>query len=134
MGMTATRLAVVPTVINERIYNMANNKMDAEIKFRCLLEEKGLLKKSADEVGLSMSDFVRSLIFGKEKLILLSEGSEIAKALFLIRTDLEYFRNNGCVPDESLRAITAALNDVSAQLNAVSAKLTDIHKEENINE
>lgn len=102
-------------------------KMDAEVKIRCFLEEKGLLKKSADEVGLSMSDFIRSLIFGKEKLVLLSEGSEIAKALFLIHADLEYFRNNGGIPSESVRAITEALNDVSAQLNAVSEKLTDIH-------
>ena len=107
---------------------MANEKkMNSEIKLRCFLEEKGLLKKSADEVGLSMSDFIRSLIFGKEKLVLLSEGSEIAKNLFLIHTDLDYFRNNGGIPDESIRAITMALSDVSAQLNAVAAKLTDLH-------
>ncbi len=104
-----------------------NNKMDAEIKIRCFLEEKGLLKKSADKAGLSMSNFVRSLIFTKEKLIFLSEGTQIAKNLFLIHTDLEYFRSSGGIPEESLRAITEALNEVSAQLNAVSEKLTDIH-------
>ena len=103
------------------------NKMNAEMKIRCYLEEKGLLKKQADEVGMSMSDYVRSLIFGNEKVVLLSEGTEIAKSLFLIHTDLEYFRNNGGIPEESLRAITEALNEVSAQLNAVSEKLTDIH-------
>ncbi|MBQ7028509.1 MAG: hypothetical protein IJN14_08970 [Ruminococcus sp.] len=74
-----------------------------------------------------MSDFVRSLIFGKDKLILLSEGSEIAKVLFLIHTDLEYFRSNGGIPEESARAIIESLNDVSTKLNEVSAKLTDIH-------
>ena len=107
-----------------------NNKMNAEMKIRCYLEEKGLLKKQADEAGLSMSDYVRSLIFGKEKLVLLSEGSEIAKNLFLIHNDLEYFRSSGGIPEESLRAITEALNDVSAQLNAVSEKLTDIHADD----
>ena len=71
------------------------SKMDAEIKIRCYLEEKGLLKKQADEAGLSMSNFVRSLIFTKEKLIFLSEGTQIAKNLFLIHTDLEYFRSSG---------------------------------------
>ena len=50
------------------------NKMNAEMKIRCYLEEKGLLKKQADEAGLSMSDFVRSLIFGQKKIVLLSEG------------------------------------------------------------
>ena len=71
------------------------SKMDAEIKIRCYLEEKGLLKKQADEAGLSMSNFVRSLIFTKEKLIFLSEGTQIAKNLFLIHTDLEYLRSSG---------------------------------------
>jgi len=107
---------------------MANDKkMNAEIKVRCVLEEKGLLKKSADEVGLSMSDFIRSLIFGKEKLVLLSEGSEIAKNLFLIHTDLEYFCNNGGIPEESIEALTCALYDVSTQLNIVASKLSDVH-------
>ena len=104
-----------------------NKKMNAEIKIRCASDEKELLKKNADEVSLSMSDFVRSLIFGKEKLVLLTEGADIAKALFLIHIDLEYFRKNGGIPKESLDAITDTLNDVSTQLNAVSEKLTDIH-------
>ena len=103
------------------------NKMDAEFKIRCSKEEKEKLKESADEVGLSMSDFIRSLIFGKEKLVLLSEGADVAKSLFLIHNDLEYFHNSGGIPSESVRAMIEALNDVSAQLNAVSEKLTDIH-------
>ena len=107
-------------------------KMAAEIKVRCSNEEKELLKKRAGEVSLSMSDFTRSLIFGKEKLVLLSEGAEIAKTLFLIHTDLEYFRNNGGIPEESVRALIEALNDVSTQLNAVSEKLTDIHADDEV--
>ncbi len=103
------------------------NKMDAEIKFRCCNDEKELLKKSAEDVSLSMSDFIRSLIFGNEKVVLLSEGAEIAKTLFLIHTDLEYFRSNGGIPEESVKALELALYDVSTQLNMVSAKLTDIH-------
>lgn len=105
------------------------NKMNAEMKIRCYLEEKELLKKQADEVGMSMSDYVRSLIFGNEKVVLLSEGAEIEKAVYLIQTDLEYFLSNRGIPDESVRAITEALNDVSTLLNAVSKKLTDIHAE-----
>lgn len=110
---------------------MANYIKESEVKFRCSLEQKAKYKKCADELGLNMSDFIRSLLSDQEKLVLLSEGSEIAKNLFLIHTDLEYFRKNGGIPSESVRAITEALNDVSAQLNAVSAKLTDIHEEAN---
>jgi hypothetical protein len=103
--------------------------MDSEIKVRCNSDEKEDLKKRAEEVKLGMSDFIRSLIFGKEKLVLLSEGSEIAKALFLVHTDLEYFRSSGGIPEESLRAITAAFNDVSTKLDAIAENLTDIHAE-----
>ena len=103
------------------------NKMDAEVKIRCSKEEKEFLKKKSEEIAISMSDFIRSLIFGKDKLVLLSEGSEIAKTLFLIHNDLEYFRSSGGIPSESVRAITEALGDVSTQLNTVSEKLTDIH-------
>ena len=45
----------------------------------------------------------------------------------MLHNDLEYFRSNGGIPEESLRAITASLDDVAAKLNAVSEKLTDIH-------
>lgn len=127
--MTVTRLAAAPTT-TKGVYIMATKaKLDSEIKVRCNSDEKENLKKRAKEVRLGMSDYVRSLIFGNEKLVLLSEGSEIAKALFLIHTDLEYFRNNGGIPEESLRAITESLDDVAAKLNAVSEKLTDIHAE-----
>lgn len=109
---------------------MANDKKkNTEIKLRCNDAEKASLKKNADEAGLSMSDYIRALIFTEDKVFFLSGGAEIAKALFLIHTDLEYFRNNGGIPNESVRAITAALNDVSTKLNAVSAKLTDIRAE-----
>ena len=103
------------------------NKMNAEMKIRCYLEEKGLLKKQADEAGLSMSDFIRSLIFNEEKLVILSDGAEIAKALFLVHNDFEYYRFNGGITEEAAEIITEALSDVSAQLNSVAAKLTDIH-------
>lgn len=129
MGRGDTRLASV-TTNTKGIYIMATKtKMNSEIKVRCDSDEKEELKKRAEEVSLGMSEFIRSLIFGQKKIVLLSEGAEIAKALFLIHNDLEYFRSNGGIPEESLRAITEALTDVSTQLNAVSEKLTDIHAE-----
>lgn len=104
-----------------------NDKMTAEVKVRLCSAEKDLLKKSAEEVGLSMSDYIRSIIFSDKKLILLTEGSEIAKSLFLIHSDLEYFRNSGGIPEQSAEAITIALNDVSARLYKLTEKLSDIH-------
>lgn len=104
-----------------------NNKMDAEVKVRLYLEEKGLLKKSADEVGLSMSDYIRSIIFIDKKLVLLTEGSDIAKYLFLINTDLEHFRKCESFPQEAVKPLMEALNDVSQKLYELTEKVSDIH-------
>lgn len=107
---------------------MAKDKtMTAEVKVRLYLEEKGLLKKSADEVGLSMSDYVRNIIFRDKKLILLTEGAEIAKSLFLIRTDLEHFRKCESFPQEAVKPLMEALNDVSQKLYELTEKVSDIH-------
>lgn len=104
-----------------------NEKMTAEVKIRLCPDEKDLLKKISEEVGLNMSDYIRSIIFSNKKLVLLTEGSEIAKSLFLIHSDLEYFRSNGGIPEQSVEAITRALNDVSAKLHELTEKLSDIH-------
>lgn len=111
-----------------------NNKMDSEVKIRLCSEEKETLKKSAEEVGLSMSDYIRRIIFSDKKLILLTEGAEIAKLLFLIRTDLEHFRKCESFPQEAVKPLMDALNDVSKSLFVLSEKLSDIHpgeKEDN---
>ena len=110
---------------------MAKDKtMTAEVKIRLCPDEKDLLKKSAEEVGLSMSDYIRSIIFSDKKLILLAEGSEIAKLLFLIRTDLEHFRKCESFPQEAVKPLMDALNDVSKNLFVLSEKLSDIHSDE----
>lgn len=114
---------------------MAKDKtMTAEVKIRLFPDEKNLLKKSAEEAGLSMSDYIRSIIFSDKKLILLTEGAEIAKLLFLIRTDLEHFRKCESFPQEAVKPLTDSLNDVSTSLFTLAEKLSDIHpgeKEDN---
>ena len=107
-----------------------NNKMDSEVKIRLCSEEKETLKKSAEEVGLSMSDYIRRILFSDKKLILLTEGAEIAKLLFLIRTDLEHFRKCESFPQEAVKPLTDSLNDVSKNLFVLSEKLSDIHSDE----
>lgn len=107
---------------------MAKNiKMDAEVKVRLKSDEKNMLKATADEAGISVSDYVRNIIFSDKKLVLLTEGSEIAKSLFLIHSDLEYLRNSGGIPEQSAEAITGALNNVSERLCELTEKLSDIH-------
>lgn len=107
-----------------------SNKMTAEVKVRLCSDEKETLKKSAEEVGLSMSDYIRSILFSNKKLVLLTEGSEIAKSLFLIRTDLEHFRKCESFPQEAIQPLMEALNDISQKLYELTEKVTDIHADE----
>lgn len=104
-----------------------NEKMTAEVKIRLFPVEKDLLKKSAGDVGLGMSDYIRSIIFSNKKLILLTEGAEIAKSLFLIHTDLEHFLKCNSFPQEAVDPLMEALNDVSQKLYELTEKLSDIH-------
>ncbi len=107
-----------------------NDKMTAEVKVRLCSDEKETLKKSAEEVGLSMSDYIRSIIFSDKKLVLLTEGAEIAKLLFLIRTDLEHFRKCESFPREAVKPLMGALNDVYTKLYDLTEKLSDIHADD----
>lgn len=107
---------------------MAKDKtMTAEVKIRLCPDEKDLLKKSAEEVWLSMSDYIRSIIFSDKKLVLLTEGSEIAKLLFFIHTDLQHFRKCESFPQEAVKPLIDSLNDISKNLFALTEKLSDIH-------
>lgn len=110
---------------------MAKSKtLTSEVKIRLCPNEKDLLKKSAEEVELSMSDYIRSIIFSDKKLVLLTEGAEIAKLLFLIRSDLEHFRKCNSFPQEAVKPLMDALNDVSKNLFVLSEKLSNIHPDE----
>lgn len=131
MGMRLNKISKHSHTTMKGGFEMAkNNKMDSEVKVRLCSEEKETLKRSAEEVGLSMSDYIRGIIFSDKKLILLTEGSEIAKLLFLIRTDLEHFRKCESFPQEAVKPLMDSLNDVSTSLFALSEKLSDIHPNE----
>ena len=108
--------------------------MNAEVKVRLSRDEKDKLKRLSKEAGVSMSDYVRSIMFSQSRLVLLSEGAEIAKALFLIHTDLDAFRISGSIPEEVLAALTGALQDVAADVRNLTESLSDIHEEADADE
>ena len=103
---------------------MTKSKNTAEIKFRCKPEEKDTVNQDASAAGLSLSDYVRSILLCGKKAVFLVEGAEISKSLFLIRKDLAYFRSNGSVPQQSLDAFTISLDDVAKELNSLNKKVS----------
>lgn len=103
---------------------MTKSKNTAEIKFRCKPEEKDAVNQDANAAGLSMSDYVRSILLCEKKPVFLVEGSEINKSLFHIRKELAYFHSNGGVPQESLNAFTSALENVSEELHSLNIKVS----------
>ena len=64
---------------------MTKSKNTAEIKFRGKPEEKDTVNQDANAAGLSISDYVRSVLLCEKKAVFLVEGAEISKSLFLIR-------------------------------------------------
>ena len=104
--------------------NKANSDMTAEVKFRCKPEQKTTMQGEAKTGGMSLSDYVRSVLLCEKKPVFLVEGSEINKSLFHIRKELAYFRSNGGVPQESLSAFTSALENVSEELHSLNKKVS----------
>lgn len=102
-----------------------------DIKIRLSLEEKEVLKQSAESVGASMSDLIRSAIFSDEKVVLLTEGKSIAAELFRIQKELAYFHSCGNLPQDALESLKEALEDVKSELIQLMNKVTDIRGEEN---
>ena len=106
---------------------MSKPTLSAEIKLRLAPHEKEQLKQLAEDAGLAMSEFVRSVIFSEKKLVFLVQGADIAAAMFQIRKDMDQLCIESVVhPDESSRLETA-LNEVSTQLRAVAEQITDVH-------
>lgn len=103
---------------------MSITKNSAEFKVRCKPEQKDTITQDADAAGMSFSDYVRSVLLSRKKVVFLVGGSEISKSLFLIRKDLAYFRSNGGVPQESLNAFTSALEKVSEELHSLNKKVS----------
>lgn len=106
---------------------MIKDNLTADIKVRLAVEEKELLKKQADDTGVSMSDIVRSALFCEEKLVFLVEGAEIAASLFQIRTGLEVLRSESVIPASEIDRLESALNDVGTQIFALTERLSDVH-------
>lgn len=101
-----------------------------DVKIRLTEEEKESLNSLAVDAGMSMSDFVRSIIFSKDKLICLTEGKEISAMLCQIYSDLEHFKSNGGIPDAAVTAVTDALDEISHKLFLLTEHLTDIHSQD----
>ena len=106
---------------------MSKNTLTAEIKLRLAPDEKEQLKQLAEDAGLTMSEFVRSVIFCEKKLVFLVEGAKIASELFRIRTDLDALRQENIIPASEVGRLEAAMNDVGTQLSALMEQLSDVH-------
>mgnify|MGYP003298481936 CR=1 FL=1 len=102
-------------------------KKGTEVKVRLTPDEKGKLSSLSADAGMSMSDYIRSCLYSENKIILLSEGAEIAKNLFLIHNDLACFRSSGNIQSESVTALTKTMENLSSKINSLVDRLSDIH-------
>lgn len=100
------------------------------VKIRISSEEKALLKQHAKEIGLTMSDLIRAVLFSQKKLVFLTQGAEIAKGLFQIHTDLERLDHCGGCSAEALSALTGTMKSVTDAVQELIEKLSDIQADD----
>lgn len=63
------------------------SKFDTRITIRLSKEEKQLIDDAAKRIGVSSSQYIRSLALSKDKLVFLDESGSIAKAITKLQID-----------------------------------------------
>lgn len=58
---------------------MSTTKNSAEFKVRCKPEQKDTITQDADAAGMSFSDYVRSVLLSRKKVVFLVEDQKSAK-------------------------------------------------------
>lgn len=111
-----------------KLSNEEKDSLTENVKVRFSAKEKTMLKQSAADAGLTMSELIRAAIFSQQKLVFLVQGADIAAAMFQIRKDLEQLCSEAVIPASEISRLETAMNEVGALLRAVAEQLTDIHE------
>ena len=96
------------------------------IQLRVNEEEKAEIEASANAAGMKVSDFIRTITLSSEKIIMLSEGSEIANLLTEVHKDLRQACRKNNISDKYAAIMLQSFEEICEQFNHISEKLTDI--------
>ena len=99
---------------------------DKTINLRVSEEEKEKMNQLAKSVSLDLSTLIRNAVLTDEKLILLTDSSEIAKEISNLIKEIHGAAKSGAIDKKYCAVILASLEELVSAFNQLMNKLPDI--------
>jgi len=106
------------------------SKLDTRITIRLSKEEKQLIDDAAKRIGVSSSQYIRSLALSKDKLVFLDESGSIAKAITQLQIDFAMATRGKALSAEGEEYISGILDDINAKFDKLIEYTTQIDIDE----
>lgn len=106
------------------------SKLDTRITIRLSKEEKQLIDDAAKRIGVSSSQYIRSLALSKDKLVFLDESGSIAKAITQLQIDFAMATRGKALSTEGEEYISGLLDDINAKFDELIEYTTQIDIDE----
>lgn len=106
------------------------SKLDTKIAIRISKEEKQLIDDAAKRIGVSSSQYIRSLALSKDKLVFLDESGSIAKAITQLQIDFAMATCGKALSAEGEEYISGLLDDINAKFDKLIEYTTQIDIDE----
>lgn len=99
---------------------------DKTINLRVSEEEKEKMNQLAKSVSLDLSTLIRNTVLTDEKLILLTDSSEIAKGISNLIKEIHGTAKSGAIDKKYCAVILSSLEELVSAFNQLMNKLPDI--------
>jgi uncharacterized protein (DUF1778 family) len=106
------------------------SKLDTRITIRGSKEEKQLIDDATKRIGVSFSQYIRSLALSKDKLVFLDESGSIAKAITQLQIDCAMATRGKALSAEGEEYISGLLDDINAKFDELIEYTTQIDIDE----
>ena len=107
-----------------------NEIKNKKLNVRLTEGEQQKINADAKACGMSSSDYVRTKIFNDEKIVILSDGAEIAKLLINLSNSVKDAERCEKLTNRYALTILQGIDEIAELFNEIAEKLTDIHSNE----
>ena len=99
---------------------------DKTINIRVSENEKAQMIKIAESLNMDLSTLIRNAVLTEGKLVLLTDGSEIAKGISKLIIEFHGAAENGMIEKKYCTVVLISLEELVSAFNQLMNKLPDI--------
>lgn len=103
---------------------------DKTINIRVSESEKAQMIKIAESLNMDLSTLIRNAVLTEGKLVLLTDGSEIAKGISKLIIEFHGAAENGMIEKKYCMVVLTSLEELVSAFNQLMNKLPDISNDD----